>query len=105
MFGKSQKYKFTDKKRSKGGMISSFLLVVAFVMICYSIYLSYKSAGNGGYIVGLLAMLSLIVSLTGFFVGIRSFKEENVFYGASWFGIIGNTIIWIFLGCLMLVGF
>ena len=85
-------------------MVSTFLLIVATIMIGYSIYLSYKSAGEGGYIVGLLAMLSLLLSLIGFFVGVRSFKEENVFFGYSWFGVIGNTIIWLFLGCLMLVG-
>lgn len=104
MFGKFQKYKFTDKKHSKGGIISSLLLLISAWMLGYSIYLSFKEAGNGGYMVGLLAMLALLVSIIGFFVGVKSFKEEDVFYGYSWFGTVGNTIIWLFLGCLMLVG-
>ncbi len=105
MFKMSKKYKFTDKKRSKGGIISSLLLAVSLGMLSYSIYLSFKEAGNGGYLVGLLAMLALVASVAGFFVGMKSFKEEDVFYGYSWLGTIGNTIIWLFLGCLMLVGF
>ncbi len=104
MFGKYKKYKFTDKKRSKGGMVSSLLLVLAATLLVLSIYMSYKNAGNGGIEVGLLAMVSLIISLAGFFVGVRSFKEENVFFGYSWFGTIGNTIVWLILGGLMLVG-
>ncbi len=102
---KFKKYKFTDKKRSKGGIASTVLLFLAVALLVGSIYLSYKSAGNGGLEVGLLAFMSLVVSLVGFFVGVKSFKEENVFFGYSWFGTIGNTIMWIFLGCLMLVGF
>ena len=102
---KFKKYKFTDKKRSKGGITSTVLLFLAVILLVESIYWSFKSAGNGGLEVGLLAFMALIVSLVGFFVGVRSFKEENVFFGYSWFGTIGNTIMWIFLGCLMLVGF
>ena len=101
---KFKKYKFTDKKRSKGGIISSLLFVLAVVLLGISIYLSYKKAGDGGMEVGLLAMTSLIIALSGFFVGVKSFKEENVFFGYSWMGTIGNTIIWIILGGLILVG-
>lgn len=102
---KFKKYKFTDKKRSKGGVISTVLLVLAVTLLVLSIYFSFEKAGNGGLEVGLMAFLALIISVTGFFVGVRSFKEDNVFFGYSWFGTIGNTIIWLFLGCLMLVGF
>lgn len=103
--GKFKKYKFTDKKRSKGGVISSLLLVLALFLLGFSIYLAFKSAGNGGIEVGLLAFMALIFSVSGFFVGVKSFKEENVFFGYSWFGTIGNTILWILIGCLILVGF
>lgn len=102
---KFKKYKFTDKKRSKGGVISTVLLVLAVTLLVLSIYFSFEKAGNGGLEVGLMAFFALIISVTGFFVGVRSFKEDNVFFGYSWFGTIGNTIIWLFLGCLMLVGF
>ena len=102
---KFKKYKFTDKKRSKGGMISSVLLVLAVALLGSSIYMSFKNAGNGGIEVGLMAFMALILSVSGFFVGMKSFKEENVFFGYSWFGTIGNTILWIALGCLILVGF
>ncbi len=101
---KFRKYKFTDKKRSKGGMISSLLLVLEVVLLGYSIYLAYKSAGNGGIEVGLMAFMALVLSLIGFFIGVRSFKEDNVFFGYSWFGTIGNTLVWMLLGGLMLVG-
>lgn len=101
---KFKKYKFTDKKRSKGGMVSSLLLVLAFVSLGFSVYLSFKSAGKGGIEVGLLAFVALILSVAGFFVGVKSFKEDNVFFGYSWLGTIGNTILWILIGCLILVG-
>lgn len=97
MFNKFKKYKFTDKKRSKGGVISSLLFVLALLLIGSSIYFSFKKAGNGGIEVGLTAMLSLIVSFSGFIVGVKSFKEDNVFFGYSWFGTVGNTALWLIL--------
>lgn len=103
-FNKFKKYKFTDKKRSKGGMISSLFLVISVALLVWGIYISYKSHGNGGIEVGILAMVSLIISLSGFFVGIKSFSEDNVFRGYSWIGTIGNTVLWVILACLMLVG-
>jgi len=101
---KFRKYKFTDKKRSKGGMISSLLLVFEVVLLGYSLYLSFKSGGHGGVEVGVMAFTAFILSLAGFIIGVRSFKEDNVFFGYSWFGTIGNTLVWMLLGGLMLVG-
>lgn len=104
MFDKFKKYKFTDKKKSKGGIVSTLLFLVAISMMIASIYRSYKYAGNGGTEVGVLAMTAFFMSLIGFFVGIKSFKEENVFYGFSWFGTICNTAMWLILIGLMLIG-
>lgn len=102
---KYKKYKFTDKKKSKGGIISSLLFVVALAMIVACIYMAYKMAGNAGMGMGVLAMLSLVTSISGIAVGIRSFREENVFFGLSWMGTVGNTVLSLLLLCLVLIGF
>ena len=80
------------------------LFIIALFLFGESIYYSFNSAGEGGLEVGLLAMLSFLIAILGFGVGIKSFKEENVFFGYSWLGTVGNTFVWIILGCLMLVG-
>lgn len=100
----SKKYKFTDKKISRGGILSSLFAVFAVVLIYIGVYISYKADGNGGMNVGLLGMGAFVLSLTGLIVGVKSFKKEDVFLGFPWFGVVSNAIIWIFMLCIILIG-
>lgn len=99
-----RKYKFTDKKHSKKGMVSSVLFVVSLTMMIVGIYMSYVEAGNGGVIVGVLGFLAMVLSIIGFAVGLKSFKEDNVFLHFPWFGTVGCVFILVCIGCMMLIG-
>ncbi|MBQ9699138.1 MAG: hypothetical protein IJV71_00795 [Lachnospiraceae bacterium] len=100
----NRKYKFTDKKISRGGIVSSLFVLIAVGMIYAAVNISYKAHGNGDMTVGMLGAGAWLVSLIGFTVGVRSFKQDQVFLGLPWFGVVGNAIIWIFLACLLLIG-
>lgn len=99
-----KKYKFTDKKISRGGVVSSLFAVVSIVLVCIGIYVSFKAKGNGGSIVGILGLAAALLSFVGFIVGVRSFKNENVFLGFPWFGVVVNAITLIFMMCIILIG-
>ncbi len=100
----NKKYKFTDKKLSRGGILSSLFVLIAAGLLYAGVYISYKADGNGGANVGMLGAGAFLVSITGFIVGIRSFKKDDVFLGFPWFGVVGNAIIWIFMAGVILVG-
>ena len=100
----SRKYKFTDKKISRGGVLSSLFAVIAVGMLYMGVYISYKADGNGGTNVGMLGAGAFIASLTGFIIGIRSFKKDNIFLGFPWFGVVSNAIIGVFMLCVILIG-
>lgn len=100
----NKKYKFTDKKLSRGGILSSLFVLIAAGLLYAGVYISYKADGHGGADVGLLGAGAFLVSITGFIVGIRSFKKDDVFLGFPWFGVVGNAIIWIFMAGVILVG-
>ena len=100
----SKKYKFTNKKISKGGVMSSLFAVLAFVLLATGVYISYKADGSGGTSVGILGISAFFTSTVGFVVGIRSFKNEEAFLGLPWFGVITNAIIWFFMMCIILIG-
>ena len=100
----SKKYKFTNKKISKGGVMSSLFAVVAIVLLCMGVYISYKADGSGDATVGILGLGAFVVSLLGFIVGVRSFKNEEAFLGLPWFGVVANAITWIFMMCVILIG-
>lgn len=100
----NKKYKFTDKKLSRGGILSSLFVLIAAGLLYAGVYISYKADGNGGTNVGLLGAGAFIASIIGFIIGIRSFKKDDVFLGFPWFGVVGNAIIWIFMAGVILVG-
>lgn len=100
----SKKYKFTNKKISKGGVMSSLFAVVAVSLLVAGVYISYKAKGDGGMDVGILGIASFLLSVSGFIIGIRSFKNEEAFLGLPWFGVVANAIIWIFMMCVIFIG-
>ncbi|MBQ2980860.1 MAG: hypothetical protein IJD58_01900 [Lachnospiraceae bacterium] len=100
----SKKYKFTNKKISKGGVMSSLFAIGAFSCLCVGVYKSYKVDGAGGTIVGILGAAAFLLSFIGLIVGVRSFKNEEAFLGFPWFGVVSNAIVWIFMMCVILIG-
>ena len=100
----SKKYKFTNKKISKGGIMSSLFAVLAVTFLIIGVYISYKADGAGGTSVGLLGVGAFVSSTIGCIVGVRSFKNEEAFLGLPWFGVISNAVIWLFMMCIILIG-
>jgi len=100
----NRKYKFTDKKLSRGGIVSSLFVLIAAGLLYSAVYISYQAHGNGGINVGILGAGALGIALVGFIVGIRSFKNDEVFLGFPWFGVAGNAVIWLFIVGLLLIG-
>lgn len=50
------KYKFSDKRQSLGGIISTIMGLLALASLIYGVYLSYKAEGYAGLKVGSLGM-------------------------------------------------
>lgn len=100
----SKKYKFTNKKISKGGVMSSLFAVISTAMLVAGVYISYKADGLGDATVGILGLGAFIIALVGFIIGIRSFKNEEAFLGLPWFGVVANAMVWIFMMCVIFIG-
>lgn len=99
-----RKYKFTDKKLSRGGLIASGLFLFSAISFVAGVYISFKNHGAGTEIVGILGTVAFLLSIVGLIIGLRSFKEDNVFLGFPWLGTIGNAIILVGMGSIILIG-
>ena len=100
----SKKYKITNKKISKGGVMSSLFAVLSVVLVYMGVYSSYKADGAGGMVVGAFGVGAFVSSTVGFIVGARSFKNEEAFLGLPWFGVVSNAVIWLFMMCVIFIG-
>ena len=66
------KYKFSDKRQSLGGIISTIMGLLALASLIYGVYISFKAEGYAGLKVGSLGLLSLLISVIGTFIGLLS---------------------------------
>ena len=98
------RYKFSDKKHSVGGAISSVMAVGAIALFVIAVRTSFLAKGEGGTEVGSYALTSLTVAVFGVLVGIMSYKESNRYYTFSFVGTLINGIMAVILAMLLVVG-
>ena len=75
------KYKFSDKSQTLGGMISTVMGLAALVSFGYGIYIAFQAKGNAGLEVGSLGLLSFMLSVIGLVIGLLSFKAGSLMCG------------------------
>lgn len=98
------KYKFSDKKHSVGGVISTVMAAACIVMLVISVRISFMARGEGGTVVGSYALTALTLSVFGCIVGILSYKESDRYYTFSFIGTLINGIMTVVLIMLLIVG-
>lgn len=86
-------YKFTNKHHSKDGIHSSIAAAVSLVCTAVCFGTSYAAKGKGANYLVIFAVVAIIGSCYGLFVGNRSFKEEECYYLFSRIGTSVNLIL------------
>ena len=98
------KYKFSDKSQTLGGIISLLMGLSSAGIFIYGIYISFKAHGNAGLEVGSIGLLSLMFAIMGTFIGLISFKERDKFYTLSKIGSMLCGIIAVFMMAVFVMG-
>ena len=68
------KYKFSNKSQTLGGVISTIMGLLALASLIYGVYLAFRADGMAGLKVGSLGLLSLMLSVIGVIIGLLSFR-------------------------------
>lgn len=98
------KAKFTDKHHSVGGVIATFMGIIAVLIVIYCVNASYRLAGQGGMLLGIMGILSFVISLCGCIIGLLSFRESDKYYVFSKIGSMLCGILTIFILGIFLIG-
>lgn len=98
------KYKFSNKSQTLGGVISTIMGLLALASLIYGVYLAFRADGMAGLKVGSLGLLSLMLSVIGVIIGLLSFREPDKFYSLSRFGSMLCGLLTIFMLAVFLMG-
>ena len=91
------------RKYTLGGRIATVLFIIEVLIVAVSVVWSFHKKGNAGTEVGLMAAVALLMSVSGFFIGILSFKDDMRFLTYSWIGTITNLIVFLGISMLFLI--
>ena len=96
------KYKFSDKKHSVGGVISTVMAAVCIIIFILAVRISFMARGDT--VVGSYALTALTIAVFGCIVGIMSYRESDRYYTFSFAGTLINGIMAVILIMLLIVG-
>lgn len=95
---------FTDNKQSKRGIMSLVLAVIGVSSLVYSLVISYKLEGKVPQSFGGALVVTLIMAVVGFCLGVAARLDGSKFRLVPMLGIIFNFLLIIALGALLWVG-
>ena len=103
MARKKYNYNFV-RKPSEGGKEALYMAGASVFLFLLASVVSFAFRGNGGIFLGAAGLFSFLLSGYGFYVGMKSFKEEQVSHRMSVLGSItsgGMLVAWL---ALFLIG-
>ena len=98
------KYTFTRKEETEGGFSSLVFAGCSLILFLVSACLSFFWEGKAESWIGALGLMAVLFSVSGFLIGMKSFKEEQVSHRMSVLGSItsgGMLVAWL---ALFLIG-
>ena len=99
MARKKYNYNFV-RKPSEGGKEALYMAGASVFLFLLASVVSFAFRGNGGIFLGAAGLFSFLLSGYGFYVGMKSFKEEQVSHRMSVLGSItsgGMLVAWLAL--------
>lgn len=85
-------------------MVSSVIAAASFIMMCCSFYRVKSCERQAGISYGYLGFLNLIVSIVGFVLAFRCFKEEEIYKTTPTFGVVINGVVLVSYVALYILG-
>ncbi|BCJ93449.1 hypothetical protein acsn021_10180 [Anaerocolumna cellulosilytica] len=101
---KKEIFKFSGRSHSVKGIVSVILGTASLLFFILLAVISSISHGNGGMAIGILGIILLVVSISGFILGIKACIEKEIYYTAPIIGMVMNGLLFLGLFLLYIVG-
>lgn len=97
--------KFSDRRHSVGGVISSVMALASLSAFGYAVYRSYLARGEGDTLVGTYGLISLMLAFFGLITGLMSYREPDRYHTFSLIGSVACGIMTVLMVMMYFVGF
>ena len=84
---------FTRKEETEGGFSSLVFAGCSLILFLVSACLSFFWEGKAESWIGALGLMAVLFSVSGFLIGMKSFKEKGKNYRFSVMGAMSNGVI------------
>jgi len=104
LFRKKDAIQFSGRKHPGLGILSAVLgiiTVLGFIATCMA---SGFKGGQGGKIFGIIGFLLFALSLIGFILSYKAFKQRDIFYRFPITGLISNGIMLVVYMIIYIIG-
>ena len=98
------RYRVVGKDYWESGPASVIMAAISFALFLVDAIISFLAEGKAGSIVGLIAIGATLLSVYGFYVGMKSFADKDVSQRLSVIGSISCGVIMIGWLTLLLRG-
>lgn len=97
-------YKFTNKKHSPKGIMSTILGLISMVSLFFILYFTFQLKGKATFNYGIAGFFAALFSMAGLVLGVLSKMERDKFYLFSYVGMICNILVLGTIGFVLYVG-
>lgn len=87
------KYKFAKKVYAQKGILSTWIALASTGLFLISVIISYAFRGDAGVFLGGLGLMTILLSIFGFFLGVRGYAEKNCSHLFCMIGTLANGLI------------
>ena len=102
---KKEMIHFSGRRHTKTGIISTILGAVCLAGFLVISLISGAEGGKGGFWLGVVGILLLLLAVYGFVLSYKSFKKKDIFYLYPILGAVLNGFMMVLFIVLFLVGF
>lgn len=96
--------RFHSKRRSGKGTLGFALAVLCVITLCVLFVSSAATAGSSGAAVGMIGLLLAAASAVAFWLSLQGLKEQDVYTGLPFAGLLLAGLVFIILFCLYITG-
>ena len=101
---KRSSLRFTGRRHARGGVISTVIAGIAWIIFAALCVYSSTSGGNAPAVAGILGVVDALFGLVGMLLAFKGFQERDVYYVFPAAGMILNGILFVIYFALYFMG-